>query len=703
MVIPLSSRDWETPSHSVIRRGRLRFRSGWLSSTGQLSDWGHTMKSLLTGAALAALALATPLAANDLEDTAARFGFRETILQIALSPSGQKVVFVGAGPEHSEVVKVADVDGNSPVTTIISNSEREGDITQCEWATETRIVCQLQGMGKRSDGVLLPYTRTFAIDDDGSDVKMLSERQSYRALGFRQDGGDIVALDVDGKEGQILFTHEYVKEMSTGTRLANSKEGLGVDAVDVENGRARVIMQPDAMATRYVADENGSLRLKRRDLVNGQGYLTGERVFLYRPAKGGSWERFDSVTIDGKVREEFTPTAVDAGRNVVYGFDRIGGYDAVVEVPLDGSNAGKVVMVRDDVDVDSLIRIGRQRRVVGATYATEKRAIKYFDPELNGLSTALSAALPDDPLINIIGASADEKRLLIIASSDTDPGTVYLYDKPTQQLRPLLDVREYLAQRPMGTMKPIAFNAADGTKIPGYLTLPAGSDGKDLPAVVLPHGGPAARDEWGFDWLVQFFTARGYAVLQPNYRGSAGYGEQWYGRNGYQSWETAIGDVNDAGRWLVAEGIADPARMAIAGWSYGGYAALQSQVLDPELYKAVVAIAPVTDLEYLRDDSRQYTGYELRDEQLGRGPHIEAGSPRRHADGFSAPVALFHGDMDLNVDVRHSRDMADRLESAGKDVTYTEYEGLQHDLGDSRVRAEMLMAIDRFLADALDN
>ena len=116
----------------------------------------------------------------------------------------------------------------------------------------------------------------------------------------------------------------------------------------------------------------------------------------------------------------------------------------------------------------------------------------------------------------------------------------------------------------MGTMRPVRFPAADGTMIPGYLTLPPGSDGKGLPAVVLPHGGPGSRDEWGFDWLVQFFTARGYAVLQPNYRGSAGYGDAWFGRNGFQAWEAAIGDVNDAGRWLVSEGIADPERLGIA-------------------------------------------------------------------------------------------------------------------------------------------
>jgi dipeptidyl aminopeptidase/acylaminoacyl peptidase len=253
----------------------------------------------------------------------------------------------------------------------------------------------------------------------------------------------------------------------------------------------------------------------------------------------------------------------------------------------------------------------------------------------------------------------------------------------------------------MGAMKPVSFPAADGTQIPGYLTLPPGSNGKGLPSIVLPHGGPSARDEWGFDWLVQFFVARGYAVLQPNFRGSAGYGSAWFGRNGFQAWKTAVGDVNDAGRWLVSQGIADASKLAIVGWSYGGYAALQSQAVDPSLYKAVVAIAPVTDLEQLRQDARPYTSYSLVDRFIGRGDHVRAGSPAQQVGSFAAPVLLFHGTLDQNVAVIHSRKMADRLKTAGKTVNYTEFDGLDHGLADSLARTNMLKEMDSFLSSAM--
>ena len=217
----------------------------------------------------------------------------------------------------------------------------------------------------------------------------------------------------------------------------------------------------------------------------------------------------------------------------------------------------------------------------------------------------------------------------------------------------------------------------------------------------MPHGGPWARDEWGFDWLVQFFANRGYAVLQPNFRGSAGYGEKWFERNGFQSWRTAIGDVDDGARWLVSQGIADQGKLAIVGWSYGGYAALQGAVVDPDLYRAVVAIAPVTDLDQLRNENRWMADFPITDRAIGNGPHVAEGSPARHAEAIKAPVLLFHGDVDMNVRIEESRLMASRLRGAGKTVEFVEFKGLDHQLEDSAARAQLLEKADAFLRGAM--
>src|SRR4029077_14505845 len=213
----------------------------------------------------------------------------------------------------------------------------------------------------------------------------------------------------------------------------------------------------------------------------------------------------------------------------------------------------------------------------------------------------------------------------------------------------------------LAKVRPITYQAADGVAVPAYLTLPPGKeDAKGLTAIVLPHGGPSARDEWGFDWLSQFYAARGFVVLQPEFRGSSGYGDAWFRQNGFRSWPVAIGDVLAAGRWLVKEGMADPKKLAIVGWSYGGYAALQSAVVDSGVFKAVVAIAPVTDLAALREERRRWSDYSLIAEVVGDRPHVREGSPAANAGKIKVPVLLFHGAMDANVDISHSRRMADR-------------------------------------------
>ncbi len=216
----------------------------------------------------------------------------------------------------------------------------------------------------------------------------------------------------------------------------------------------------------------------------------------------------------------------------------------------------------------------------------------------------------------------------------------------------------------------------------------------------MPHGGPTARDEWGFDWLAQFFAARGYAVLQPNFRGSSGYGDGWFQNNGFKSWKIAIGDIDDGGRWLIAQGI-DPAKLAVVGWSYGGYAALQSPVLAPDLFKAIVAIAPVTDLAALCEESRDFSNYRLVDGFIGRGDHIRAGSPAQNVAAIRAPVLLFHGTEDQNVGVGQSRLMASRLKDAGKPVEFVELKGLDHQIDDGEARVAMLDKADRFLRAAM--
>ncbi len=658
-------------------------------------------KAALAASSAALVAgLSVQASAETIEETAARFGARESILDISLSPDGNKIAYIAPYGTSGEALYVVDLAGDATPQAILTNSDVMTDIARCRWASDARIVCNAYVVDNAA-GTLLGFTRMFILNSDGSNIQSLTRSASSRAMGINQFGGAVLALEIRDEPGKLLMSRELLAEVDIGTRTANKDAGLAVEEVDIETLRSRRVEQPNEEAIGYIADETGVVRIMSRIPPDTHGNM-GERVhFYYRTGDSDKWLELGQSEIDAQGNANFVPVAVDAASNRAFVFEKTNGFDALYAISLDGSMKREQLLARSDVDVDQLVRIGRKGRVVGASYATEKRVVEYVDPELKRLAAGLAKALPGKPQIGFAGASADESKLLVVASSDVHPGMTYLYDKGTGQLSELLPIRAPLADREMGQMKPANFTASDGTAIPAYLTLPAGaSSAKGLSAIVLPHGAPSARDEWGFDWLVQFFAARGYAVLQPNYRGSSGYGAAWFGKNGFQAWRTAVGDVNDAGRWLVSQGV-DSSKLAIVGWSYGGYAALQSQVLDQNLFKAVVAIAPVTDLEQLRQDARPYTSYALVDRFIGRGDHVRAGSPAKNVDRIIAPVMLVHGTFDQNVDVAQSRLMERELEDQERSVRYLEFKDLDHSLDDSAARRQMLTEIDGFLAASL--
>lgn len=631
---------------------------------------------------------------------AARFGALEAFRDLSLSPDGTRIAAVVPYDGGAFLAMIEPAEGvvAPPIKAVMRAPADKGMLSGCNWSTQSRLVCSMRYVVRDVD-YLLGFSRNLAIDADGGRPALLTMRDSLRALGVMQFGGEILDLDVGNKPGVVLMSRQFVPEFTTGSRVASDAEGLGVEEVDTITLKRTVVENARFDAADYITDGHGNVRIMATQPVASTGYLRNKLGYMYRPQGERGWQPLSTSTV--LTTTGFEPIAVDATTNRVFGFETKDGTIGLYTVALDGTGKKDLVLARPDVDVDRLIRIGRDNRVVGASYATDRRTVEFFDPYLKKLGAALGKALPDAPLVNFVDASAGETRLLLVAASDKDPGMVYLFDKATRKLNQVGPVRPQLEGMKLAEMKPVEFPAADGTSVPAYLTLPVGSQGKNLPAIIMPHGGPSARDEWGFDWLVQFYAARGYAVIQPNYRGSSGYGAEWFNKNGFQSWKTAIGDVNDAGKWLVAQGIAAPSKLAIFGWSYGGYAALQSAVLDADLFKAIVAVAPVTDLEMLRAEKDKFTNGGIVRTQLGTGDHLRSGSPAQNVGVFKAPVLMFHGDMDQNVDVRESRVMADRLRGAKKQVTYVEFPGLDHSLTNAAARTRLLQESDAFLRKSL--
>ncbi|HZG09152.1 MAG TPA: S9 family peptidase [Allosphingosinicella sp.] len=647
---------------------------------------------------LAATALVLLPAAAPPADPVAAFGAREGVLDASLSPSGSKLAFIAPGPGQGNMLYTVDIGaGTAPVlaTTASGSPER---LHSCSWVSEARLVCTVYLVSEAAAIGPVGASRIIALDADGRNLKMLSRDSRPDDLYVSFGGGSVV--DISAGDGSLLMARNYVPEAKIGTRFEDKREGYGLDRIDTKSLSAKVVEPARKHASRYFSDGQGNIRLMAtRDIAGATGYESGKINHFYRTKASRDWQSLGSV--DAISEQGFFPIAVDPKLDIAYGIKRHQGRDALFSVTLDGAKRESLVFSHPQVDVDGTIGIGRSNRVIAATYATEKREAVYFDPRLAALAKALSRALPNHPLIHFMDASADENKLLLWAGSDTDPGRYYLYDNQAGSLNELMLARPQLEGATLAPMKPMTYKAADGTEVPAYLTMPIGGAQKNLPAIVMPHGGPNARDEWGFDWLAQYFASRGYAVLQPNYRGSAGYGESWFKNQGFRSWKTAIGDVNDAGRWLAAQGIADPSKLAIVGWSYGGYAALQSGALDPDLYKAVVAIAPVTDLAGLLQEARGWTNARYVSSMIGSGPHVSEGSPAQNARKLKAPVLMFHGDRDLNVPIAQARLMEGRLKEAGKTVELVVYPKLDHQIDDSAARRDMLKRSDAFLRAAL--
>ncbi len=621
---------------------------------------------------------------------AARFGAREDVEQSSLSPDGNWIAFVQPLNGQGAGLYVTDLRGSGELQMkrILAVDGKPDRLAGCQWASNNRLLCTIYGMSIMGGTDLVQISRVAAVNADGSDLKLLNipGGDSLRSRGVSLSGGAVIGLAA-GNDGHVLMMRNYVPEVTIGTRNAQTKEGLGVDDVDSVTLRTRPVEPPKNNAREYIADGLGNVRVMGTRTIDATGYDKEERSYFYRPANGGAWQPLSVVMQDNA---NFNPSLVDAEKNLAYGLKRKDGRLAAYAKALDDGGVETLLFAHDQVDVDGFITIGRNKRPIGVSYATDRRRVFYFDPAIAKLAAALSSALPGKPNVRVVDASSDEKKLLIWAGSDVDPGHYFLLDRATNQMAPVAASRPQLDDITLAPMQHVTYPAADGTQIPAYLTLPPDGGAKGLPAIVMPHGGPGARDEWGFDWMVQYFASQGYAVLQPNFRGSAGYGEDWFQQNGFKSWRTAIGDIDDGARWLVKQGIAGVGRLAIFGWSYGGYAALQSAVTEPDLFKAVVAIAPVTELNQLREERRTWTDFRQTSDFIGTGPHVDEGSPARHAGAIKSPVLLFHGTKDINVGLQQSQLMQDRLVRAGKASELVIFDGLDHYLEDSQARTEML-------------
>ena len=598
-----------------------------------------------------------------------------------LSPDGTHLAYIST-IKGARVLVVRDLGGQAHAVVQLKSGLYSA--THCDFKNDNRLLCHFRGL-ERSFGVRsYPTSRLVALDRNGDNVKVLFQSRSVDDLytGSPQYQDKIVHLLPDDPKHVLI-------EMSDAESVYPA-----VWQLDVDTGFRREVVPEHPPVTSWIADREGVVRF-------GYGYRESNALYIARRSAKDPWRTLEKFKRFGGAR--FAPLVFGPLPNQLFVSAPQQRRDAVWEMDVDENRDFQLVFARPDVDADTILEWPTDHHVIGFFYETDRPHAQYIDPLAGGIAALMEKSVPG-AFHQVIDASRDGKMVVIECYSDVLPLTYYLLDLNKHALTAIGQQSAALAQAQLAPMKAITVPGPGGLSIPGYLTLPVGAKpGEHLPAVVYPHGGPYARDSWGYDPMVQVMASRGYAVLQLNFRGSSGYGYAWQ-QAGHQAWGTVMHDDITAGaHWLIEQGIADAQRLCIVGWSYGGYAALIGVVKEPQLYRCAVSIAGVSDLSQLaRDDERFYGGRVETQESTGTDKALlQAESPVLHADRIKVPVLLVHGEQDYTVQVDQSQAMAKALARNGVKNQLVVIKDGEHSLREPDMRLMLYRKLTEFLAPNL--
>jgi dipeptidyl aminopeptidase/acylaminoacyl peptidase len=439
----------------------------------------------------------------------------------------------------------------------------------------------------------------------------------------------------------------------------------------------------------YYADAKGVVRVGIGSLREG----TKSR-FVYR---AGPRDRLKEVAIVDEDEDLLAPRMFYSDGKTALTVSTEAGYAALHKIDLETMALGEKVFGIEGYDLDSWFTNPDRSEVIGVSWTDSTPRYRWFDPQMEQTQTLLEQTFAGK-LVHVVSSNLDRTRHLIAVGTPAEPVTYYLFDAPAKKVSLLARPHELLSKGPNGAVTTILYKARDGLSIPAVLTLPPGKEAKNLPLIVLPHGGPQARDYERWDWWTQFLADRGYAVLQPNYRGSAGFGDK-YLELGDGEWGLKMqDDIVDAKAWAVERGLADPDRVCVVGASYGGYVAMRAAQRDHAHFRCAVSFAGVSDLpEMLKNDRRSLFGKFMREYWEKRTGDLSAVSPIKFPQEFGMPILVVHGKKDLRVPVEQSRDLVDLLRGAGKKVVYVEQPEGDHHFSRMEDRLQFLQEMEKFL------
>ncbi len=470
--------------------------------------------------------------------------------------------------------------------------------------------------------------------------------------------------------------------------------------VKISTGERTLIRKNTERITRFVFDLKDQLRLATRSAENGDTEVL--RVDA---------DKFTKVYSCG-VFESCGPVRYHKDGERVYFITNKGSDVDLTRLELFNPTTGKEELVESDplkrVDFGNASFSEVSDELIATVYDDERERIYWKDKAFEADYKNLQKQLPGKD-IGFGSSTKDEKLFLISANADTDPGSTYLYDRATKKLTLQYQIREKLNRSYLAPMKAVRYPSSDGLEIPAYLTLPKGVEAKNLPAVIVPHGGPWGRDSWGYDSIAQFLANRGYAVLQPNFRASTGYGKKFLDSGNQQWGDKMQDDVTWGAKYLIAQGIADPKRVGILGGSYGGYATLAGVAFTPDLYAAGVSIVGPSNLITLLESIPPYWEQirQLFYKRMG-DPNTPEGkaqllrqSPLTAAEKIKTPLLVIQGANDPRVNKRESDQIVIALRDRGFPVEYMVAPDEGHGFARPVNNMAMFALAEKFLAKYL--
>ena len=517
----------------------------------------------------------------------------------------------------------------------------------------------------------------FSASLDGKDVKALTPEKGVVA-GVLDDLDQVpgmeqsVMVQMNDRDARVF--DPYVINIVTGERKAmydNTKDNY----------------------ESWITDHNGVIRMATKtDGVNTTIFSRADEKQPFTPYMTTGF------------KDSWAPEMFTFDNKNLYVNHNLNGRDktAIVEWDLEGKKEIKVIAENDDYDMGGLSYSRKRKVLTMATWTGAKSERMFLDKETEARYAKLAPKF-EGLEYWFYGADDTETKFLVWAGNDRDPGTYYTYDTTTDELKELAKPRPWIDPSQMAHMEPVSYTSRDGLTIHGYLTLPVGREAKDLPLVVNPHGGPWARDQWGFNPEVQLLANRGYAVLQMNFRGSTGYGRKFWEASFKQWGKTMQNDITDGVEWLVKSGKVDPKRVAIYGASYGGYATLAGITYTPDLYAAAVDYVGVSDLFTFQKSIPPYWApfkammFEMVGDPVKDSLLLDEASPARHADRIKTPLFIAQGANDPRVVKAESDQMVEALKKQGVEVEYMVKDNEGHGFHNEENRFDFYSAMEKFL------